>query len=56
MLPISSKTSIVHSLFVNFLSAFNHLSRVPDLSNILVTINAIAPQIWRIKNPVEHLR
>ena len=50
MWPISAQTNLVHSLFIRFISAFNHLPWVLVLSDILVSINAISEFKFKCRN------
>ena len=42
MWPISAKVNIIHSLFISFILALNHLPLISGLSDILLTINEIS--------------
>ena len=50
MWPISAQTNLAHSLFISFISAFNHLPWVLVLSDILVSINAISELKFKCRN------
>ena len=59
MWPISDKTNIMHSLFISFILALNHLTWIPGLTDIMVTMNEILVQKLEqrcILKPDEHLR
>ena len=62
MWPISAKSNIIHSLFISFILALNHLPWISGLSNILLTINEINEtsvhkfEQRSILKPVEHLK
>ena len=59
MWPSSATTDIIHSLFISFIHALNHLPWISGLCNILVTINATLAHKFEqrcIRKPAEYVR